>query len=266
MKHLERSISEGNGTVHQFDPRGHLGKEHTQENKLKERDEEEDRGSKVVESTQRVPELPEEYFHGLEDLPWNLTSLEQTVYLSLPVWVQAALLCNLAGQYGLWTFHNNFLPCRLISYLFLPYTLPATLMVSFSYRLLCWTRQIVQKAVLWAMGLLSTFSLLHPSGHLLDRFLLLPFPSLSALCFPPLPHALHLNPLPLLCLALHSVPRCLSASTLKEQSQSGKHRQLLQLSTADYSSIQPPKPATFAFLFNLELEVDCHCQANRLCD
>lgn len=33
-------------------------------------------------------ELPEEYYHGLEDLPWNLNSLEQLLYISLPAWIQ----------------------------------------------------------------------------------------------------------------------------------------------------------------------------------
>ncbi len=33
-------------------------------------------------------ELPEQYYHGLEDLPWNLDSLEQLLYISLPAWIQ----------------------------------------------------------------------------------------------------------------------------------------------------------------------------------
>lgn len=33
-------------------------------------------------------ELPEEYYHGLEDLPWNLNSLEHLLYISLSAWIQ----------------------------------------------------------------------------------------------------------------------------------------------------------------------------------
>ncbi|XP_016143195.1 uncharacterized protein [Sinocyclocheilus grahami] len=87
-------------------------------------------------------ELPEEYYHGLEDLPWSLNSLEQLLYISLPAWIQRALLCNLAERFGIWTFHNNFLPCRLISYTLLPYTLPASAVISFIYRFFCWVKKI----------------------------------------------------------------------------------------------------------------------------
>uniref|UniRef100_A0A9J7WXG2 Large ribosomal subunit protein P2 n=1 Tax=Cyprinus carpio carpio TaxID=630221 RepID=A0A9J7WXG2_CYPCA len=79
-------------------------------------------------------ELPKEYYHGLDDLPWNLNSLEQLLYISLPAWIQRALLCNLAEQFGIWTFHKNTLACRLISFTLLPFTLPATTVISFIYR------------------------------------------------------------------------------------------------------------------------------------
>ncbi|XP_073810961.1 uncharacterized protein [Danio rerio] len=93
-------------------------------------------------------ELPEEYYHGLEHLPWNLNSLEQLLYVSLPAWIQRALLCNLAEQFSVWTFHNNFLPCRLISYALLPYTLSATALISFIYRFLCWLKTFLQQALI----------------------------------------------------------------------------------------------------------------------
>ncbi|XP_036425487.1 uncharacterized protein LOC118807561 isoform X3 [Colossoma macropomum] len=172
MKRLESSSSEGSGTVYQPDLREHLGKEQGQENNKKERDKKEKDSGVGEESAERVSELLEEYYHGLEDLPWNLNSLEQSLYLSLPQRIKAALLCNLAGQYGIWTFHNNFLPCRLMSYLFLPYTLPATAIVTLCYRLVCWMRQILQKAVrmltdmMWTMRRLSVFSMLHLKRHL----------------------------------------------------------------------------------------------------
>ncbi|KAK2889535.1 hypothetical protein Q8A67_014910 [Cirrhinus molitorella] len=112
------------------------------ENEMNE--EEETKWDKVdpSEEIKADAELPEEYYHGLEDLPWNLNSLEQFVYISLPTWIQRALLCNLAEQFGIWTFHNNILPCRLISYTLLPYTLPATAVISFIYRFLCWVKKI----------------------------------------------------------------------------------------------------------------------------
>ncbi|KAL7891583.1 hypothetical protein AOLI_G00010590 [Acnodon oligacanthus] len=91
MKYLESSSSEGNGTVHQSDLRERLGKEQKGEYDDKERDEKEKDSGVGVESAEGVSELPEEYFHGLEDLPWNLNSLEQSVYLSLPQWIKAAL-------------------------------------------------------------------------------------------------------------------------------------------------------------------------------
>ncbi|XP_036425486.1 1-acylglycerol-3-phosphate O-acyltransferase PNPLA3-like isoform X2 [Colossoma macropomum] len=175
MKRLESSSSEGSGTVYQPDLREHLGKEQGQENNKKERDKKEKDSGVGEESAERVSELLEEYYHGLEDLPWNLNSLEQSLYLSLPQRIKAALLCNLAGQYGIWTFHNNFLPCRLMSYLFLPYTLPATAIVTLCYRLVCWMRQILQKAVrmltdmMWTMRRLSVFSMLHLKRHLSSR-------------------------------------------------------------------------------------------------
>ncbi len=53
------------------------------ENKINEEEEKRwDKADKVD------TELPEEYYHGLEDLPWNLNSLEQLLYISLPAWIQ----------------------------------------------------------------------------------------------------------------------------------------------------------------------------------
>lgn len=41
-------------------------------------------------------DLPEEYYHGLEDLPWSLSAVEQALYLSLPAWVHAGVCPTLS--------------------------------------------------------------------------------------------------------------------------------------------------------------------------
>ncbi|XP_056316458.1 uncharacterized protein LOC130231085 [Danio aesculapii] len=122
----------------------------TKEIRENEMNEEQEEHSGKEDSSKEIKtnaELPEEYYHGLEDLPWNLNSLEELLYISLPACIQRVLLCNLAEQFGVWTFHNNFLPCRLISYALLPYTLPATALISFIYRFLCWLKTFLQQAL-----------------------------------------------------------------------------------------------------------------------
>ncbi|KAK1152323.1 patatin-like phospholipase domain-containing protein 2 isoform X1 [Acipenser oxyrinchus oxyrinchus] len=73
-----------------------------------------------------------------EELDWTLGSMEQTLYHSLPAWVQGALLCNIVGKLGLLGFLSSFLPARLASYILLPYTLPVFLTYSLSQRVLRW--------------------------------------------------------------------------------------------------------------------------------
>ncbi|XP_058860712.1 patatin-like phospholipase domain-containing protein 2 isoform X2 [Acipenser ruthenus] len=73
-----------------------------------------------------------------EELDWTLSSMEQTLYHSLPAWVQGALLCNIVGKLGLLGFLSSFLPARLASYILLPYTLPVFLTYSLSQRVLRW--------------------------------------------------------------------------------------------------------------------------------
>ncbi|XP_042582423.1 1-acylglycerol-3-phosphate O-acyltransferase PNPLA3-like isoform X2 [Cyprinus carpio] len=121
----------------------------TQVREKKINEEEEKRWDKAepFEEIKADTELPEEYYHGLEDLPWNLNLLEHLLYISMPAWIQRALLCNLIERFGIWTFHNNILPCRLISYTLLPYTLPASAVISFIYRFLCWVEKIPHQAL-----------------------------------------------------------------------------------------------------------------------
>ncbi|XP_048879308.1 uncharacterized protein LOC125747830 [Brienomyrus brachyistius] len=73
-------------------------------------------------------ELLKESYQGLENLRWSLRAVEQAVYLSLPAWIQGALLCNLVAPLGLAGIHNSF-PARLLSYILLPYMLPATIFI-----------------------------------------------------------------------------------------------------------------------------------------
>lgn len=56
-----------------------------------EKEREEEKKGDVLTDSELDPELPEEYSHGLEDLRWNLSSLEKAVYLSLPPWVQRGM-------------------------------------------------------------------------------------------------------------------------------------------------------------------------------
>lgn len=81
MKNMGTLSSESNETAHQYDLRDYLGKEQRQEHEKKGMDEEDEECSGLgEESSERVSELPEEYYHGLEDLPWNLNSLEKSVF------------------------------------------------------------------------------------------------------------------------------------------------------------------------------------------
>nr|WBO25759.1 patatin-like phospholipase domain-containing protein 2-like [Gymnocypris przewalskii] len=239
-------------------------------------------------------ELPEQYYHGLEDLPWNLDSLEQLLYISLPAWIQRALLCNLAERFGIWTFHNNTLPCRLLSYTLLPYTLPASAGITFIYRFLCWVKKMPHQ-VLNAGREFKQEVITHPRlgfahlrGLLPNRFLLLQIPTLhpcSALflapwsCFPSLPFTfLPWSSFPLLSLAWRFVPRCLSSSTSKNQPECrsqtqplwSRRRSLLcfQLTgsggfckkTDDILTDAEPPSSAFLLQLNLELEMDSYSE------
>ncbi|XP_051754229.1 uncharacterized protein LOC127514973 [Ctenopharyngodon idella] len=244
-------------------------------------------------------ELPEEYYHGLEDLPWNLNSLEHLLYISLSAWIQKALLCNLAEQFGIWTFHNNILPCRLISYTLLPYTLPATTVILFIYRFFCWARKIPLQALnagrefkqdvivnLW-------FTLAHLRGLLTNRFLLLQIPPLvptPALFLAPWsrlpPLSLTFLPwssFPLLSLALRFLPCCLPTSTSKKQLERSSQTQPLSFRQRSFLCFQlvgfgsfckktdniiiidaKPLSSTFLLQLNLELEMDSHSETPQL--
>ncbi|XP_024239232.1 uncharacterized protein LOC112221289 [Oncorhynchus tshawytscha] len=146
-------------------------KEEEEEEKVtleEEKETEEEKEGDVLTDSELDPELPEEYSHGLEDLRWNLSSLEKAVYLSLPPWVQRALLCNLMAKCGV---NNSFFPARLLSYLLLPYILPASIFLHVNYRVLCWLRQVPGKW-LWPgveMAVPFLLKLSHPRKNLMHR-------------------------------------------------------------------------------------------------
>lgn len=58
------------------------------ENQINEEEEQRWGKGERSEEIKMDTELPEEYYHGLGDLPWNLNSLEQLLYISLPAWIQ----------------------------------------------------------------------------------------------------------------------------------------------------------------------------------
>ncbi|XP_055773917.1 uncharacterized protein LOC129851423 isoform X1 [Salvelinus fontinalis] len=133
-----------------------------------EKETEEEKKGDVLTDSELDPELPEEYSHGLEDLRWNLSSLEKAVYLSLPPWVQRALLCNLMAKCGV---NNSFFPARLLSYLLLPYILPASIFLHVNYRVLCWLRQVPGKWLWPGVEVAVPFllKLSHPRKNLMHR-------------------------------------------------------------------------------------------------
>ncbi|XP_016312781.1 uncharacterized protein LOC107666133 isoform X2 [Sinocyclocheilus anshuiensis] len=262
------------------------------ENKINEEEEKRWDKAEPFEEIKADTELPEEYYHGLEDLPWSLNSLEQLLYISLPAWIQRALLCNLAERFGIWTFHNNFLPCRLISYTLLPYTLPASAVISFIYRFLCWVKKIPHQ-VLNAGREFKQEVMAHPRlvfthlrGLLPNRFLLLQIPTLHPTlalllapwsCFPSLPFTFFpWSSFPLCSLALRFLPRCLSTPTSKNQPERrsqtqplwSRRRSLLSFQltgsggfckkTADILTDAEQLSSAFLLQLNLELEMDSH--------
>ncbi|XP_039605262.1 patatin-like phospholipase domain-containing protein 1 isoform X1 [Polypterus senegalus] len=91
-----------------------------------------------------------------QDFDWNLEILEQAVYNSLPAWVQGALLFNLVGQEGIFGFLSSSLFLRLLSYCFLPYTLPLFLTYIFSQRILHWLVTRPEEVLLFCQGVKQT--------------------------------------------------------------------------------------------------------------
>ncbi|XP_073707300.1 uncharacterized protein [Garra rufa] len=259
------------------------------ENQINEVEEKRWDKAEPSEEIKAETQLAEEYYHGLEDLPWNLNSLEQLVYISLPTWIQRALLCNLAEQFGIWTFHNNILPCRLISYALLPYTLPATAVISFIYRFLCWAKkiphQVLNAGKEFKQEVIAHLRLLfaHLRGLLPNRFLLLQIPTLLPMlalfppwsCFPSLPFTF-LPSFPLLSPALRFLQRRLSASTSKNEPEHGnqtrplwsRKRSLLSFqltgsggfckTTDNILTDAEAQSSAFLLQLNLELEMDSH--------
>ncbi|XP_026111647.1 uncharacterized protein LOC113088897 [Carassius auratus] len=210
-------------------------------------------------------------------------------------YLSSALLCNLAERFGIWAFHNYILPCRLISYTLLPYTLPASAVISFIYGFLFWVKKIPHQA-LNAGREFKQEVMAHPRlvfthlrGLLPNRFLLLQIPTLHSMlalflapwsCFPSLPFTFlpqSFAPLvPLLSLALRFLPRCLSTSTSKKQPERriqtqplwSRRRSLLCFQftgsggftkkTADILTDAEPLSSAFFLQLNIELEMDSH--------
>ncbi|XP_077056044.1 uncharacterized protein LOC143707180 isoform X2 [Siphateles boraxobius] len=195
------------------------------ENEINEEEEQKWGKGEQSEEIKTDTELPEEFYHGLEDLPWNLNSLEQLLYISLPAWVHRE-------QFGIWTFHNNIFPCRLISYALLPYTLPITTVISFIYRFLRWAKKLPHQALNAVREFKKEviehlrFPLAHLRGLLPNRFPLLQIPPLvprPALflapwsCLPPLSLSfLPCSSFPLLSIALRFLSCRLPTSTWKK--------------------------------------------------
>ncbi|KAG7472143.1 hypothetical protein MATL_G00105470 [Megalops atlanticus] len=216
-----------------------------EEEEVEKEREEEDRESPAIAQEERN-DPPEGFSPGTESLPWNLISLEQALYPRLPVWVQTALLCNLMAQFGLANVHSTFFPARLISYLLLPYTLPACVFLTFSYRLLLWLRNVPERASwLWqdVRQIVLFFTNITVSSlkrNLTDRFL----PSfILAPALEVLTKRENMRETPVVC----------RRSTLR-----------IQLSTSGSTSGSSPdarshthsESLAFAFLLNLEVQVD----------
>ncbi|KAK7145184.1 hypothetical protein R3I94_011323 [Phoxinus phoxinus] len=254
---------------------------------------------KHSEEVQTDSELPEEFCHGLEDRPWNLNSVEQLLYISLPAWVQRALLCNLAEQFDIWTFHNSILPSRLISYALLPYTLPTTALISFIYRFLCWAKKLPHQALNAVREFKQEviehlrFALTHLRRLLPNRFLLLqtlpPLVSTSALflapwsCLPPLSLTfLPCSSFPLLSIALRFLSCRLPTSTWKKHPERRSQTRPLWFRQRSFLCFQlagsggfckktdniitdaKPLSSTFLLQLNLELEMNSHFETPQL--
>ncbi|XP_056126334.1 uncharacterized protein LOC130103996 [Rhinichthys klamathensis goyatoka] len=243
-------------------------------------------------------ELPEEFYHCLEDLPWNLNSLEQLLYISLPAWVQRALLCNLAEQFGIWTFHNNILLCRLISYALLPYTLPTTTVFSFICRFLRWAKKLPHQALNAVREFKQEVikhlrcALAHLRRLLPNRFLLLQIPPLVPTpapflapwsCLPPLSLTfLPCSSLPLLSIALRFLSCRFPTSTWKKHPERRSQTQPLCFRQRSFLCFQlagsggfckktdniitdaKPLSSTFLLQLNLKLEMDSHSETPQL--
>ncbi|KAJ8370371.1 hypothetical protein SKAU_G00103990 [Synaphobranchus kaupii] len=186
-----------------------------------------------------------------ESAVWSLSALEQALYLSLPVWVQAALLCNLMPKIGLVGFHDTF-PARLMSYLLLPYTLPPCIFFEFTYRLLLRLRHIPEKVFgLWQdmkqiMLFITKITVSSLKKNLADRFL----PSF------------HLTP------ALEILSECdVPTKTAPMRRRSTLRIQLSSVASSSTSrSLSHPKSEALAFSFQLDLglEVDSQPDARAL--
>ncbi|KAJ8258031.1 hypothetical protein GJAV_G00192380 [Gymnothorax javanicus] len=190
---------------------------------------------------------------GLDSSSWTTNSLEETIYLSLPGWVRAALLCNLMAHIGLVGLQDIFL-ARLISYLLLPYTLPTCIIFDFARRLLLRVRHIMEGIYwLWQdlkhiLLLLTNTAVSSLKRNLTDRFS---------------PPSFQLTP----TLEFQSedddedepkkLTRVRRRSTLRVQLSGMAASSSSSTSSDPHSHPQPnPDALAFSFLFDLGVEVD----------
>ncbi|XP_066561784.1 patatin-like phospholipase domain-containing protein 2 [Amia ocellicauda] len=219
---------------------------------------EEERGQGEAESDTETPAGPEgspdsaeERCDPVDDVSWDLSSLEQAFYHGLPAWIQGALLCNLVVQLGLAGFQNSFFPAHLLSYLLLPYTLPIFVVFSFGQKVLRWLENIPEE-VFWLWQDVKQLSIVLTNvvvrsfqKNLAERIIpgLFPSPVLGVLMEPDIP----------------------------SQSPSLRRRSVLRLQLSTSSSSFPedtdshsdgnPDPPAFTFLLNLQLELDSQPRA-----
>ncbi|XP_023655512.1 uncharacterized protein [Paramormyrops kingsleyae] len=192
-------------------------------------------------------EMLKEPYQGLENLCWSLRAVEQAVYLSLPAWIQGALLCNLVAPLGLAGIHNSF-PARLLSYMLLPYMLPATIFIFASHSVFvrAWRWVSLPFRILWRLSKLPECALC------LWRSLRQTVPNainVASSCL----HGLRVP-----------VPCAIDPSVLAEQEHSDQtnlvgQRSLLHMQLSTPGLHTPVHPITdtisYSFLFNLALGV-----------
>ncbi|KAJ8393554.1 hypothetical protein AAFF_G00060270 [Aldrovandia affinis] len=207
---------------------------------LREEEEEEEVEREVpAAAPEEGSEILADRFQAQDHLAWSLSSLEHALYLSLPAWVRAALLCNLMPQIGLTGFPNT-LPARVMSYLLLPYTLTVSIFFTFTYRLVLRLKHIANDAYwLWqdmkqVVRFFFNVAVSSLKKNVVDRFL----PSS------------YLRP------TLEYLSECEGPTGTSHLRRRSTLR--LQLSTAGSAPDDSTgsKPRAFAFLLDLALEVD----------
>ncbi|XP_010867687.1 patatin-like phospholipase domain-containing protein 2 isoform X2 [Esox lucius] len=121
-----------------------------QETKREEEEEEEVEQESINELTKNR-DSQENLSLEAGNLPWNLATLEHSMYQALPTWIRSALLCNLLGL--MWTHPL----LHVMSYMLLPLTLPLNLLFENTHRLYglaFWTFQDLRQVALYVINIL----------------------------------------------------------------------------------------------------------------